>query len=61
MNRKNALVSFDVPTPVRLSLLWATLMSLYVYNDFFSLYLPGEVEALSAGNWDLLARQRLRS
>ncbi len=49
MNRKNALVSFDVPTPVRLSLLWATLMSLYIYNDFFSLYLPGEVEALSAG------------
>jgi uncharacterized membrane protein (UPF0182 family) len=46
----NALVNFDIPTPVRLSLLWATLMSLYIYNDYFSLYLPGEIESLSAGD-----------
>ena len=50
MNNRHSLVDFEVPTPVRLSLLWAALMSLYIYNDFFSLYLPGEVEALSAGD-----------
>ena len=44
-----SLVEFEVPTSVRLSLLWAALMGLYIYNDFFSLYLPGEVEALAAG------------
>ena len=43
------LVNFQVPAPIRLSLMWATLMSLYIYNDFFSLFLPGEIEALSAG------------
>ncbi|MEZ5998245.1 MAG: DUF6326 family protein [Hyphomonas sp.] len=32
-----------------LSLLWASLMSLYIYNDYFSLYLPGTVENMSAG------------
>ncbi len=56
MDNKNTLVNFEVPTPVRLSLLWATLMSLYIYNDFFSLYLPGEVEALSAGDMGPLGK-----
>lgn len=38
------------PSPaVRLSLLWASLMSLYIYNDYFSMYLPGTVEDMSAG------------
>ncbi len=46
---RNSPIDNMVQTPVRLSLLWATLMSLYIYNDFFSLYLPGEVEALAAG------------
>ena len=36
-------------TPVRLSLLWAALMSLYIYNDYFSMYLPGSVEDMAAG------------
>ena len=36
-------------TAVRLSLLWAALMSLYIYNDYFSMYLPGTVEDMAAG------------
>lgn len=36
-------------TPVRLSLLWAALMSLYIYNDYFSMYLPGTVDDMVAG------------
>ncbi|HPF24748.1 MAG: DUF6326 family protein [Hyphomonas sp.] len=35
--------------PILLSLLWASLMSLYIYNDYFSLYLPGTVENMAAG------------
>jgi hypothetical protein len=34
---------------VKLSLLWAALMSLFVYNDYFSLYLPGTIEMMQAG------------
>ncbi|MEO1310973.1 MAG: DUF6326 family protein [Pseudomonadota bacterium] len=41
--------SFDVATPVRLSLLWAALMGLYIYNDYFSMYLPGTIEEMSSG------------
>jgi hypothetical protein len=38
-----------VPVSVRLSLLWAALMGLYIYNDYFSMYLPGTIETMSAG------------
>jgi|ERR1041385_3733617 hypothetical protein len=31
------LQDFRVATPIRFSLLWASLMSLYIYNDYFSL------------------------
>lgn len=41
------------PGPLRtglaLSLLWATLMGLYIYNDYFSLYMPGTIEDMAAG------------
>ncbi|WP_341197362.1 DUF6326 family protein [Hyphomonas chukchiensis] len=38
------------PSPaVRLSLLWASLMGLYIYNDYFSMYLPGTVDDMMAG------------
>jgi hypothetical protein len=30
-------------------LLWAALMGLYIYNDYFSMYLPGTIENMSAG------------
>jgi hypothetical protein len=38
------------PSPaVKLSLLWASLMGLYIYNDYFSMYLPGTVNDMMAG------------
>lgn len=40
---------FRVPTPVKLSLLWASLMSLYIYNDFIALWKPGMIEMISEG------------
>jgi hypothetical protein len=46
---RNKLKKFDIPTPVRLSLLWASLMGLYIYNDYFSMYRPGTIEDMTAG------------
>ncbi|MEM6411774.1 MAG: DUF6326 family protein [Pseudomonadota bacterium] len=43
------LQTFTIPTPIKLSLLWAALMGLYIYNDYFSLYLPGTIEDMSSG------------
>lgn len=37
------------PANIRLSLLWAALMFLYIYNDYFNLYQPGTIEDMSAG------------
>jgi len=43
------LEEFRVPTPVKLSVLWASLMSLYIYNDFIGLWIPGMLEMISEG------------
>ena len=32
------------PINVKLALLWAALMFLYIYNDYFSMYTPGVIE-----------------
>jgi len=38
-----------VSAPLRLSLLWAALMGLYIYNDYFSMYVPGSIETMASG------------
>lgn len=43
------LQSYEVPPSLRMSLLWAALMGLYIYNDYFSMYLPGTIEDMSTG------------
>src|SRR3954468_6882006 len=40
---------FRAPTSVTLALAWASLMSLYIYNDYFSMYLPGAIRDMSSG------------
>jgi hypothetical protein len=45
----NTLQDFQVVTPVKLSLLWAALMSLYIYNDYISLYVPSQFQNLANG------------
>lgn len=49
MSRKSPLLSFKTTPPVKLALLWASLMGLYIYNDYFLMYMPGEIEAMSRG------------
>jgi len=43
------LVKFEVVPPIQMSLLWAALMGLYIYNDYFSMYLPGTIEDMTSG------------
>lgn len=45
----SSLQAFQLPRPLCLSLLWASMMFLYIYNDYFSLYVPGTIEGMSAG------------
>jgi hypothetical protein len=42
----------DVPINVKIKLaaLWATIMSLYIYADYFGLFLPGHIEELIGGH-----------
>ena len=46
---KPALETYRPPTPIKLALLWAALMFLYIYNDYFSLCLPGTIADMTAG------------
>ena len=46
---KKALENFPAPTKLKLALLWVSLMFLYIYNDYFSLYTPGTIAAMTAG------------
>lgn len=42
-----------VPTRLKLSALWTSVMFLYVYVDIFSLYTPGTIDGIRAGRvWE---------
>ncbi len=38
-----------IPVQMKLSALWAALMFLYIYADFFALHKPGQMEEVMAG------------
>jgi hypothetical protein len=44
------LVDFVPPTKVQVAALWTAVMFLYVYGDYFNLYQPGKIEAVSRGH-----------
>jgi hypothetical protein len=48
-NTRRALEDFRAPTKLKLALLWVSLMFLYIYNDYFSLYTPGTIADMTAG------------
>lgn len=39
----------NIPVQMKLSALWAALMFLYIYADFFLLFRPGQMEEVMAG------------
>jgi len=43
------LEEFRAPINLKLATLWASLMFLYIYNDYFSRYTPGTIAEMSAG------------
>jgi len=40
---------FRPPTSIKLALLWASVMFLYIYNDYFSMYTPGTIDDMAKG------------
>ena len=52
--KKTAVILEDkkVNRKVKLALLWAALMFLYIYNDIFSMYQPGHVADLLEGHME---------
>ena len=43
------LVDMKINVKVKLSILWATLMFIYIYVDIFRFFQPGELENILAG------------
>lgn len=49
MTAQRELEDFRPSTRVTLAAMWSSLMFLYVYGDYFNMYTPGKIEAMSAG------------
>jgi len=49
LNKTTETEAVRTPVKMMLSALWVTLMFLYIYADILSLYRPGKVEAVMAG------------
>ena len=48
-NTRAPLEDYRPPVKIKLALMWTALMFLYIYNDYFSLYLPGTIANMTAG------------
>ncbi len=53
---KRQLEDFHPPVKIRLALLWASLMFLYIYNDYFVLFTPGTLASMAAGRMGPLGK-----
>lgn len=47
--KNGELRDFPINVKIKLSALWASVMFLYVYGDFFTLFLPGRIQNLMNG------------
>jgi hypothetical protein len=46
---QNALEDIKVSSKLKIATLWASFMFLYIYVDYFHLYMPGKIEDILAG------------
>ncbi len=46
---QNALEDIKVSLKLKLATLWASLMFLYIYVDYFHLYMPSKIEDIQTG------------
>lgn len=49
MNTKNALIDIEVNVKLKLASLWASFMFLYIYVDYFHLYMPNQMADILKG------------
>lgn len=49
MNTQNGLEDIKVSLKLKLATLWASLMFLYIYVDYFHLYMPNTIEDIRTG------------
>ncbi len=49
MNIQNALEDIKVSVNLKLATLWASFMFLYIYVDYFALYMPGKIADILKG------------
>lgn len=49
MNTQNALENIKASLKLKLATLWASLMFLIIYLDYFHLYMPGKIEEIQTG------------
>jgi hypothetical protein len=49
MKTKNALVEIKVSVNHKLAALWASFMFLYIYVDYFALYMPNKINGILKG------------
>ncbi len=49
MNTLNSLEDIKVSVKLKLATLWASFMFLYIYVDYFALYMPGKIEDILKG------------
>ena len=50
MNTQNALEDIKINVKLKLAMLWTSLMFLYIYVDYFHLYMPGMMENIQSGS-----------
>lgn len=49
MTDRMKLEDYRAPAKLKLATLWTSLMFLYVYGDYFNMYMPGKIESMAAG------------
>lgn len=49
MNTQNSLEDIKVSVKLKLATLWASFMFLYIYVDYFALYMPSKIEYILKG------------
>ncbi|MCP1381143.1 DUF6326 family protein [Runella salmonicolor] len=49
MNTQNSLEDIKVSVKLKLATLWASFMFLYIYVDYFALYMPSKIEDILKG------------
>lgn len=52
MNTSKVLKNAEIDIKFKLSALWIVYMMLYIYTDFYTLYMPGKIQEMMSGAMD---------